>query len=483
MTEEILIKSSEEQITGAIIEQIVRTRLEDLRIALELQDLNLDQAIEYIEACKRFIYDDIINRGLGRGGENGMHGFIAEGLEVFTGNARQVVQGKEARFFLDNDNGVADFHIGDLAYQSKFSMRYLSIDAVVDHARKYPEFVRDGGRYSIPSDFYKRICELRGIPESEIGSLTLVERNLWKKIQGLEDEGIEIGRNLEPSAFKFLDARREHVDETLRHEEIKIRKKDQEIRDCIEAAHGPSFGEAARAMGLGALLEAGVGIGLGAYRKIQTGKKIRDFDLEDWRDLGVVSTVEGVKGGIRGGAVYVLVNAVGLPGAAATAAVTATYGIIGQAARLREGKISPTEFCTASEVLCLESAISAMSSICGQAAIPVPVIGALVGNAAGMLAYQIAKGNLNEYEQGLVSRYSAEIYAAVAKYDEESLELIETYQHGIKANLEFVKAAYGPNKQEAILAAAEGALYAGAKEEMVPRSREEAMRIFEVGRK
>lgn len=42
MTEEMLIKSSGEQMTGAIIELIVRTRLEDLRIALELQDLNLN---------------------------------------------------------------------------------------------------------------------------------------------------------------------------------------------------------------------------------------------------------------------------------------------------------------------------------------------------------------------------------------------------------------------------------------------------------
>lgn len=483
MTEEMLIKSSGEQMTGAIIELIVRTRLEDLRIALELQDLSLDQSIEYIEACKHFIYDEIINCGLGRGGENGMHGFIAEGLEVFIGNAKRVVQGEDANFFLDNDNGVADFHIGDLAYQSKFSMRYLSIDAVIDHARKYPEFVRDGGRYSIPSDFYKRICELQGVPESEIGNLTLVERNLWKKIQGLKCEGVEIGRNLEPSAFKFLDARREHVDETLCREEMKIRKRDQEIRDGIEAAYGPSIGEAARAVGTGAILEAGVGIGLGAYRKIKAGKTIRDFSLEDWRDLGVVATVEGMKGGIRGGAVYVLVNAVGLPGAAATAAVTATYGIIGQAARLREGKISASEFCAASELLCLESAISAMSSVFGQVAIPVPVIGALVGNAAGMLAYQIAKGNLNEYEQGLISRHSAEVYAAIGRYDEESIKLIEAYRQRIGTGLEFMKVAYGPDAHEAILAAAEGALRAGAKEEMVPGNREEAARIFETGRK
>lgn len=483
MIEETLIKSSEEQAVGAIVEQIVRMRLEDLRIALESQDLNLDQAIEYIDACKRFIYDEIINRGLGRGGENGMHGFIAEGLEVFIGNAKQVVQGKAANFILDNDNGVADFHIGDLAYQSKFSMRFLSIDAVVDHARKYPEFVRDGGRYSIPSDFYKRICELHRVPESEIGSLTLVERNLWKKIQGLEGEGVEIGQNLEPSAFKFLDARRDHVDETLYREESIIRDRDREIRSGIEEAHGPSFGEAARAAGIGAALEAGVGVGLEAYRKIKEGKTIRDFDLEDWKDLGVVAAVEGAKGGIRGGTVYILVNAARLPGAAATAAVTATYGIIGQAARLREGKISASEFCAASEVLCLESIISAMSSIVGQVAIPVTVIGALVGNAAGMLAYQIAKGNLNEYEQVLISKYSAEVYDAIEKYDDECAELIGIYQQRVNAGLDFLEIAYGSDAHEAISAAAAGALGAGAKEEMLPRNREEAARIFETGRK
>lgn len=483
MNAERMVKSSEEQAIGSIIWQIVSFRLEDLRMALEAQNLNLEQSLEYIEECKHFIYDEVINRGLGRGGEKGMHGFIAEGLEVFIGNAKQVVQGKAARFLLDNDNGVTDFHIGDVAYQSKFSLRFLSIDAVLDHARKYPEFVNAGGRYSIPSDFFNRIKELKAIPKSEVSSLPLVERNLWKKVQGLEEEGIELGQNLEPSAFKFLDARRERVDDTIAREEADIRATDRQIREGIEGAHRPTLGEAARAIGVGAALEASVGIGLEAYGKIKAGKRIQDFSIEDWQDLGVVAATEGAKGGIRGGAVYALVNMTRIPGAAATAAVTATYGIIGQAARLKEGEISASEFCEASEVLCLESTISALSSIVGQVTIPVPVIGALVGNAAGMLAYEIARGNLEKYEQDLVAKHALKIRETIRSYDDECSELIKYYIQRTESELELLNVAYGADANRAILAAAEGALRAGAKDELVPRDIDEAESIFTKGRK
>ena len=61
--------------------------------------------------------------------------------------------------------------------------------------------------------------------------------------------------------------------------------------------------------------------------------------------------------------------------------------------------MSETEFIANSEILCVDSAISALSSLVGQSLIPVPVLGAVVGNTVGTLIYQIAKDNLSKREQ------------------------------------------------------------------------------------
>lgn len=50
---------------------------------------------------------DIINNGLGRGGQRGMHGFIAEVAEVGAENAESLVQGLAEDAQWVNDNGPA----------------------------------------------------------------------------------------------------------------------------------------------------------------------------------------------------------------------------------------------------------------------------------------------------------------------------------------------------------------------------------------
>ena len=66
---------------------------------------------------------------------------------------------------------------------------------------------------------------------------------------------------------------------------------------------------------------------------------------------------------------------------------------------MRKGNISENDFLWNSEILCLDVTVSALSSFVGQAAIPIPVLGAIIGNAVGMFLYQIAKDTLARKEQ------------------------------------------------------------------------------------
>lgn len=476
---EKVANNAQEQVVGAIIEQIVQARLEDLKQALEYQDLRFEQALKLVAECERRIREEVVECGLGRGGEKGMHGFIAEYLEVYVGNARKVMAGKISDMLLDNDNGVADFHVGNAAYQSKFVLRYLGMDSLIAHAEKYPEFVKSGGRYSLASDLYERLAEIAGVPETDFESLTSVEQTLWIKVQRLRGAGIEPGKNLEPSAFGFRDVQRENYEGTIARERESIRKIDEGARRGIEADHSPTLGEAAKATAAGATLEAGMSLGLAVYRKIKGGKKLAEFTSDDWKDLGVEAAKGGARGAFRGGTVYLLTTFTKLPGATATAAATATLGMGGQAMQLRAGSITPSEFIENSEILCLDSAVSALSALMGQVLIPLPVFGALVGNVAGSLAYEIAKTNLSKYEQDLISDALARSEARAQVLNDEYEKLAVQYHQRSLAFGGSLELAFSMDANTSLEASVEHARLLGVPEKSIIKSFEEGTAYFE----
>ena len=478
MTVAKVAKSAEDQAVGAWIWHLVDARLAELQQSLDAQDLNLEQSLELIRECRQHIYEDVIENGKGRGGEDGMHGFIAEWLEVYVGNAKRVVTGELGDMVLNNDNGVADYHIAEVAYQSKFSLKYLSLDALLDHARKNPEFVREGGQYTIPADFYDRLREINSMSEEDLGAIVSTERTLWRKIQELKVEGVEIDENLHPSAFRFLDARREHVDETLLREERGLRETDEELRRAVEEKGSPSLDEALHVAAVSAALEAAMALALGTYRKMKAGKRLRDFDADDWKDLGVETAIGAAKGGVRGGAVYGLVNFAKLPGAIATAAVTATFAMVGQADQLRLGNISPEEFLMGSEAVCMDCAVSAISSMVGQVALPVPVLGALVGNVTGTLMYEIAKANLSNDEMRLIAEHTREAEEYAASLDEESAKLLADIETQDMLLDDILERAFSSDANIAFPASIENARNAGVPESKIIKTDEEGFAFF-----
>lgn len=173
------------------------------------------------------------------------------------------------------------------------------------------------------------------------------------------------------------------------------------------------------------MLEGGVAFAIGVYKKKKAGKKIAEFTKEDWKELGIDTGVGAGKGAIRGGTVYVLTNFASVPAPMASAMVTATLGMLVQACKLNNGDITAEEFVDASETICLDVTMSAVSSMLGEILIPIPVLGAIIGNTVGMFMMNIARSYLSSEEQKLIATYQKEMTELKNQLDSEYNALVE----------------------------------------------------------
>lgn len=57
------------------------------------------------------------------------------------------------------------------------------------------------------------------------------------------------------------------------------------------------------------------------------------------------------------------------------------------------------------ELVCLEVGVCALSSAVGQAIIPIPILGAVIGNTVGTIMYNAASSSLSARETALVNSY------------------------------------------------------------------------------
>ena len=89
-----VVKSTQEQAVASWINYLNQVRIDRLLETLSREQDNLENALATINETLNTIGRDIVNNGLGRGGERGMHGFIAEVAEVGIGNARELIEGR-----------------------------------------------------------------------------------------------------------------------------------------------------------------------------------------------------------------------------------------------------------------------------------------------------------------------------------------------------------------------------------------------------
>lgn len=478
-----LAKTNQEQAVAAWVNYLNQLRLDNLLSAFRQQDVNLEDALASVDEAIRKIDLEVVTSN--RGGVKGMHGFIAEVAEVGVGNARSQILGEGAVYQWVNDNGPVDLMRGGVEIQQKFVAAggRFGLGAVAEHLEKYPDFVTSGGKYQIPSDHFDVIRKLHDMPREEAGRL--LTRNGdgpsfrdWERVQAFFDKGSVGIESLEPSTLDYHEVQRGVYESTLGAEKDALRSADQTLREDAYQASRPKLKEGAKASLVAAAVEGGTAFVMAVVQKRREGKKLKDFTGDDWTEIAGDTGLGAVRGGVRGLSIYSLTNYTATSAAVAGSIVTAAFGIAEQANKLRRGEIDELEFIEAAELVSLEAAFSGLSSFVGQALIPVPVLGAVIGNTVGMVMYSAVSSSLSRREAELLTRYLEEQRVLDEHLAADYQHLIDLLDASMADYLRVLERAFSPDVEVALLGSVDLALALGVAPDEVLDSAHKTLMYF-----
>lgn len=444
LNSEKMVKSTQEQAVAAWIDYLNVLRLHELVEKLAKQDINLEAAMSELQKLKFFVSDPSHILGFIRQ----KHGEIAEHVQVAFMNAERFIVGQEASHTFDGVGRLApeDYLRFGKMVQSKFYMNVNgSLMAIAHHLDAYPWFIDQGGVYDIPKNHYN---ELMRIYRSGASGATLSkpDSKLYEAIREWETQhNVQFDKVVHPSVVNYEDVQLDTVHHTIQQEEAKIEKKDQQQREKAHTEAQPTLEEGIKTTVTAALLEGGVAFAISVYKKKKAGKKIAEFTKDDWKELGIDTGIGTGKGAIRGSAVYVLTNFASVPAPMASAMITATLGMLSQAYKLNSGDITAEEFIDNSEAVCLDVTMSAVSSMLGEILIPVPILGAIVGNTVGMFMLNISQSYLSAKEQKLIQAYQNEMSLLTAQMAAAEKEHFEKLFAELERYSSLVAYAFDPN--------------------------------------
>ena len=478
-TAERVVSSTQEQATASWINYLNQMRLDELVAKLQQQDQNLEASLETLAALKEAV-DHVITSD--RGGVKGMHGFLAEVTECGFGNARALIEGQEPVYEWVNDNGPVDMVRNGVNIQQKFSQAngHYSLDAVKEHLDHYPDFLKNGGKYQIPKDFYeivKKVADMKGdLSSLNANTVPTLSQAKWIT-EFLENSGITLD-DLEPSALNYRDVQKGTVKKTIDNEEKEIKDRDKERRKEAYDESKPTLREGAKATAVSAVTEGGVAFCMAIAAKCKSGKKISEFDEKDWKEIAGKTGLSTVKGGIRGASIYTLTNFTATPASVASAYVTALFGIAAQVRELNNGNVSKEDFVINCETVCLDVGVSAIASLAGQVLIPVPVIGAVIGNIAGQFAYEICKKYGGKKSADLIAKYQREMEILNQQLQLQYMQVILEIRQAFKKFKSLEELAFDTNVNKAFLASVELGRYVGVFEDALLKTVQEVDDYF-----
>lgn len=399
-----------DQLIGSAVNALNQARIDDEIFTLSRQD------IAYELACKEMLKprDFVASPGNILGSMSTKHGEIAEQVEVAVRNSEQAIEERlqDASTFRATFEGVGrtapqDYLIDGMDVQSKFiNGTNNNLVHVLKHMEAYPNFGKDGSFYHIPKDTWQEIQDvLDGKPVEGLKSTT---------IEAIKAKVAEIERQTQrpfadvvrPGISDYKDVQLGKIDETLDKHDQELAKQNDAKRAEIIDDHQPSLAEGMRATAMGAAVGGAFALGTGIYRKYRDGKNIfrGDFDAQDWQDIGLDSLKGAAVGGISAGTIYTLTNYASMGAPFASALVTATKGVASLAHSYQRGEIGLDEFTDLGLIVCAESAIVGAMTVAGQALIPVPVLGALIGSISGKFMVTVAKSLDGKARQVLQAR-------------------------------------------------------------------------------
>jgi hypothetical protein len=382
-----------DQVAAGIAQAFKTFREKNLGLALD------EQVKAFIEAMNE--YDNVIGYLSDPSGQLGnpstKHGEIAEVVDIGIRRARDYIENVALSA---TDEGVArtgpvDFILNGVDAQSKFINGVSQgLYKVVGHLEKYPSFAQDGV-YVIPSDQYALIEKVLNGDTADMSARTV--KAVQARLQEISDA---TGRPpldvLKPSVSTYADVQPGKVESTMDNHHDDLEKRNDQRNQDINDAHQASFAEGAKATASAAAVGAAVSFASAAFAKYKQGKNLFRGDLtaQDWRDVGGDAALGALGGALSGAAVYAMTNCADLSAPLAGAFVSAVRGMRPLVASYSRGEITGAQLVDAGLFVCSDVAMVGVCTAVGQALIPVPVLGALVGSVAGKVLSSVLEHQL-----------------------------------------------------------------------------------------
>lgn len=376
-----------EQFFGSIVDTVNLQRKTSEVEALLRQDQNFSKALFEVNKVRDFVGkpENIL------GNVSTKHGEIAEQVEVGISNARSYLAGGEQVATFEGVGRLApeDYIFNGMDVQSKF---YNGINNTLDkgilgHLDKYQDFTSEGAFYHIPKDQFSIIEKvLKGENVDNLNSKTLasIKAHAGEIEQRTGQNFFDV---VKPGTSKYAEVQQGAIHETLDTHEQEISSNNEKLKTEINEAHQASLAEGLKATGVAAAVGATLSLGIGLYTHYKHGKNPFKGELnqEEWQALGIDAAKGAALGGVTGAAVYGLTNYASLSAPFAAAVVSAAKGVASLQNDYQKGHIGLDEFASMGLILCSESAIVGLATAAGQALIPIPVLGAVIGALAGQM--------------------------------------------------------------------------------------------------
>lgn len=373
-----------DQFSGIAVDSINSTRHQTEMMQQAIQDQAFEKAQEQVETIRHFISEP--EKILGN--PYTKHGEIAEQVEVGIRNARSAVSQEPMTATFDGLGRLdrADYLIDGLDVQSKFyNGTRNTLDGILGHLEKYPDFAEVDGYYHIPKDQHEEIQRL--LSGEQLGDLNAkTMQSIHSKVEEIEQQtGRSFSEVVQPGVSDYPEVQKGAIHDTLDRHDQELRDSHTQRKDNIQQDHQASLAEGLKATGIAAGVGGTLALGTSLYGKYREGKNPFKGELtaDDWAEVGLITAKGAVGGAVAGGALYALTNYASMGAPFAAAVVSTGKGVSALTLQLQKGEISADEFVDLGTIICAEAAIVALATVAGQTAIPIPVVGSVVGSIAG----------------------------------------------------------------------------------------------------
>ena len=438
-----------DQLNATIVDSVNQQRIADELEKLKIQDINFSKALFEIHKVKEYIGtpENIL------GNPNTKHGEIAEQVEVGVRRAMQALNGESftATFEGIGRTAPVDYISDGIDVQSKFiNGTNNGLRAVIQHFEMYPEFGGENKLYHIPKDQFEIIEKLlngEDIPELSSRTKNAILRSVGK-IEEMSGKKFQDAVN--PSISEYADVQQGKIHETMNKHEDNVKKENTAKKAQISEEHKPNLNEGLQTAGTAAAFGATISITTSFYKKYkQEGKRFYkgEFTRDDWAEIGLDTGKDAILTGVSSLAIYGMTNYANLSAPLAGSVVSATKGVSSLYLDYQRGDIEFDEFYELSMITCFESAVVTLTTISGQALIPIPVIGGLIGSFAGTLIMNA----IGENDKATANMIRKDMDEYMSMLDEKYQTLVKSMQDEFSKLGDLTEAAFNLENNQKLL--------------------------------